>query len=180
MMFSCTVCFESGRRHSHPVDAQGAGIHGAVLHAACPGRSCRPHTNLPRTADPAGILPHLCSHTRAVLTNLACGTAASFAYHCRDSGSRSAQDFPVGLQTTALAADWKGLWMLMQTSSPSYLLMSSLDAARHQAVQPSTWTEPTQAAMRICDGLCNLPGITLLEAPSGICSSILSTLLASY
>ena len=62
--------------------------------------------------------------------------------------------------------------MLMQTSSPSYLLMSSLDAARHQAVQPSTWTEPVQAAMCICEGLCNLPGITLLEKPSGVCSSI--------
>ena len=58
----------------------------------------------------------------------------------------------------------------MQTSSPSYLLMSSLDAARHQAVQLRTWTEPTQAAMHICEGLCNLPGITLLEKPSGVCS----------
>ena len=60
----------------------------------------------------------------------------------------------------------------MQTSSPSYLLMSSLDAARHQAMQPSTWTEPIQAAMRICEGLCNLPGITLLEGLPGVCSSI--------
>ena len=59
----------------------------------------------------------------------------------------------------------------MQTSSPSYLLMASLDAARHQAVQPSTWTEPIRASMRICEGLCNLPGITLLEKPSGVCSS---------
>ena len=64
-----------------------------------------------------------------------------------------------------------GCGVLMQTSSPSYLLMSSLDAARHQALQPSTWTEPTQAAMRICEGLCNLTGITLLEKPSGVSAS---------
>ena len=94
-------------------------------------------------------------------------TARSLAAEC-------GWDCPARFQTTAVAAESiRGLWMLMQTSSPSYLLMSSLDAARHQAVQPSTWTEPTQAAMRICEGLCNLPGITLLERPSGDCSSIL-------
>ena len=62
--------------------------------------------------------------------------------------------------------------MLMQTTSPSYLLMSSLDAARHQAVQPCTWTEPIQAATRIRENICSLPGITLLEKPPGVCSSI--------
>ena len=45
--------------------------------------------------------------------------------------------------------------------------MSSLDAARHQAVQPSTWVEPLRAAQNIREGLGRLPGITLLGSSKG-------------
>ena len=60
----------------------------------------------------------------------------------------------------------------MQTSSPSYLLMASLDAARHQAVQQSTWVEPVQAAERIRDGLAKLPGISVLNSNDRACAGM--------
>lgn len=47
--------------------------------------------------------------------------------------------------------------------------MASLDAARHQAVQLSTWNEPIKAASRIREGICTLPGIGLFCASEGVC-----------
>ncbi len=60
----------------------------------------------------------------------------------------------------------------LQTSSPSYLLMASLDAARHQAVQQSTWAEPARAAQRIRDGLAKLPGISVLDRNNCACAGM--------
>jgi arginine/lysine/ornithine decarboxylase len=50
-----------------------------------------------------------------------------------------------------------------QTSSPSYLLMSSLDAARAHAQLPGTFSEPLQAAALANARLRDLPGIALLH-----------------
>ena len=55
------------------------------------------------------------------------------------------------------------LGFLMQTSSPSYLLMSSLDAARAHAQLPATFLEPIQAAALANTQLRTLPGISLLH-----------------
>ena len=62
---------------------------------------------------------------------------------------------------------------MLQTSSPSYLLMASLDAARHQAVHPTTWAEPLQAAQRIRDGLTTLHGISVLDGRDPACAGML-------
>ena len=68
----------------------------------------------------------------------------------------------------------------MQTSSPSYLLMASLDAARHQAVQQATWVEPVQAAQRIRDGLAGLPGISVLNRTDCACAGRPGGTLSAY
>ena len=47
--------------------------------------------------------------------------------------------------------------------------MASLDAARHQAVQQTTWVEPIQAAQRIRDGLSKLPGISIFQKSHYTC-----------
>ncbi|KAK9833408.1 hypothetical protein WJX81_002549 [Elliptochloris bilobata] len=52
---------------------------------------------------------------------------------------------------------------VLQTSSPSYLLMASLDAARAAAQQPGAWDAPLHAARLARAGLRALPGLTLLE-----------------
>ena len=44
----------------------------------------------------------------------------------------------------------------LQSSSPSYLLMASLDAARAQAQQPGAWEGPLQAARQIRTAMCAL------------------------
>ena len=65
------------------------------------------------------------------------------------------------------------LSQVLQTSSPSYLLLASLDAARHQAFQPETWTGPVAAAAAARAGLTAMSGIMLLEEGStGVQSSI--------
>ncbi len=50
----------------------------------------------------------------------------------------------------------------MQSSSPSYLLLASLDAARAHAQLPGTFQEPVQAAELAKKLLSGLSGITLL------------------
>ena len=59
--------------------------------------------------------------------------------------------------------------MRLQTSSPSYLLMASLDAARAAAQAPGAWDAPLEAARLARAGLRALPGLLLLEdcAPAG-------------
>lgn len=59
--------------------------------------------------------------------------------------------------------------MCLQTSSPSYLLMASLDAARAAAQAPGAWDAPLEAARLARAGLRALPGLLLLEecAPAG-------------
>ncbi len=53
--------------------------------------------------------------------------------------------------------------MFLQTSSPSYLLMTSLDAARAHAQLPGTFQEPMEAAALARQRLRQLPGISLLH-----------------
>jgi arginine/lysine/ornithine decarboxylase len=54
-------------------------------------------------------------------------------------------------------------WAELQTSSPSYLLLASLDAARAQAQDPDTFQEPLRAAELARERLRSLNGISLLE-----------------
>ena len=62
-------------------------------------------------------------------------------------------------------------WMLhlcfccLQSSSPSYLLMASLDAARAQAQLPGAWEGPLQAARQIRSALCaHSEHVTILDS----------------
>ena len=57
----------------------------------------------------------------------------------------------------------KGIGVCAQTSSPSYLLMSSLDAARAHAQLPGTFSEPLQAAALANAQLRRLPGLAILH-----------------
>lgn len=59
--------------------------------------------------------------------------------------------------------------MRLQTSSPSYLLMASLDAARAAAQAPGAWDAPLEAARLTRAGLRALPRLLLLEdcTPAG-------------
>lgn len=50
-----------------------------------------------------------------------------------------------------------------QTSSPSYLLLASLDAARAAAQRPGAWDAPLEAARQARAGLRALPGLVLLD-----------------
>ena len=52
----------------------------------------------------------------------------------------------------------------LQSSSPSYLLMASLDAARAQAAQPAAHERGLAAAARARERLAALPGVQLLTA----------------
>lgn len=52
---------------------------------------------------------------------------------------------------------------VLQSSSPSYLLLASLDAARAQAAQPSAHDEAVQAALHARQQLQRLPGVQLLS-----------------
>lgn len=52
---------------------------------------------------------------------------------------------------------------LLQSSSPSYLLMSSLDAARHQALDPAAHAEALAAATYARQQLGSLPAVQLLS-----------------
>lgn len=59
----------------------------------------------------------------------------------------------------------------MQTSSPSYLLMASLDGARAHAQQQGIWEEPLAASHAIREGLLQLPSLQLLSAHQvGMCT----------
>lgn len=51
----------------------------------------------------------------------------------------------------------------MQSSSPSYILMSSLDAARAQAADPAAFSEPLAAAALARRRLQQLPGVAVLS-----------------
>jgi hypothetical protein len=61
------------------------------------------------------------------------------------------------------------LLQVLQTSSPSYLLLASLDAARRHAAAPGTWDAPLAAAAAARAGLCAIKGLTLLQ--HGSCGS---------
>ena len=52
----------------------------------------------------------------------------------------------------------------MQSSSPSYLLMASLDGARAHAQQAGVWEQPLAAGHAIRKGLRHLPELQLLSA----------------
>jgi arginine/lysine/ornithine decarboxylase len=61
------------------------------------------------------------------------------------------------------------LLQVLQTSSPSYLLLASLDAARRHAAAPGTWDAPLAAAAAARAGLQTIKGLTLLQ--HGSCGS---------
>ncbi|KAL3145890.1 hypothetical protein ABBQ38_015259 [Trebouxia sp. C0009 RCD-2024] len=52
---------------------------------------------------------------------------------------------------------------LLQSSSPSYLLMASLDGARAHAQQQGVWEEPLRAGRAISSALQELPGLDMLS-----------------
>lgn len=52
---------------------------------------------------------------------------------------------------------------VLQTSSPSYLLLSSLDAARRHAFSPGVWLTPLAAASSAREQLAVLPGLLLMQ-----------------
>ncbi|KAL3155894.1 hypothetical protein ABBQ32_012894 [Trebouxia sp. C0010 RCD-2024] len=52
---------------------------------------------------------------------------------------------------------------LLQSSSPSYLLMASLDGARAHAQQQGVWEEPLRAGRAISSALQELPGLEVLS-----------------
>ena len=51
----------------------------------------------------------------------------------------------------------------LQSSSPSYLLMASLDGARAHAQQEGVWEEPLRAGRAISAALQELPGLDVLS-----------------
>ncbi|MEL7610069.1 MAG: aminotransferase class I/II-fold pyridoxal phosphate-dependent enzyme [Bacillota bacterium] len=51
---------------------------------------------------------------------------------------------------------------LVQTSSPSYLLMCSLDWARYSASLPGAWDAQVERANRVRDRIASLPGLAVL------------------
>lgn len=66
------------------------------------------------------------------------------------------------------------LLQVLQTSSPSYLLLSSLDAARRHAAVPSNWSTPLSVAAAARQGLLQLSAHTgshLLLLQHGCCGS---------
>jgi arginine/lysine/ornithine decarboxylase len=52
---------------------------------------------------------------------------------------------------------------VLQTSSPSYILLSSLDAARRHAFMSGVWLAPLAAAEVARTQLATLPGLSLLQ-----------------
>lgn len=52
---------------------------------------------------------------------------------------------------------------MLQTSSPSYILLSSLDGARRHAFTPGVWHTPAAAAAAAREQLAAVPGLTLLQ-----------------
>jgi len=52
---------------------------------------------------------------------------------------------------------------VLQTSSPSYLLLSSLDAARRHAFSPGVWITPVAAAASAREQVAVLPGLLLMQ-----------------
>lgn len=66
----------------------------------------------------------------------------------------------------------------LQSSSPSYLLMASLDGARAHAQQQGVWEEPLRAGRAISSALQELPGLDMLSQnhvgaglPSSCCTT---------
>lgn len=55
---------------------------------------------------------------------------------------------------------------ILQSSSPSYLLMASLDAARAAAVEPGAWDEPLAAAAAARHAAAQLPSLRVLHVDS--------------
>jgi arginine/lysine/ornithine decarboxylase len=55
------------------------------------------------------------------------------------------------------------LMQVLQTSSPSYILLSSLDAARRHAFTPGVWRTPAAAAAAARAQLADTPGLSLLQ-----------------
>ena len=56
---------------------------------------------------------------------------------------------------------------VLQSSSPSYILMASLDAARAQAQIPGSFQEALDAAARAREALSTMPGLQLLVCWDG-------------
>jgi hypothetical protein len=52
---------------------------------------------------------------------------------------------------------------VLQTSSPSYILLASLDAARRHAFTPGVWHTPVAAAAAARVQLADIPGLGLLQ-----------------
>ena len=51
----------------------------------------------------------------------------------------------------------------VQSSSPSYLLMASMDGARAHAQQEGVWKEPLRAGQAISAALQELPGLEVFS-----------------
>ena len=64
---------------------------------------------------------------------------------------------------------------VLQSSSPSYLLMASLDAARAQAADPRAHEESLAAAQYARQELAKLPGLQLLSAEQAVACEGLSS-----
>lgn len=58
---------------------------------------------------------------------------------------------------------------VLQTSSPSYILLASLDAARRHTFTPGVWRQPLAAADAARDQLAQLPRLSLLQDGSCGC-----------
>ena len=90
--------------------------------------------------------------------------------HCRDGGEA--------------ALKVKRALRLVQTTSPSYLLLASLDVARHQLQQSGErWEETIRLGMRLREEISKIPGLSapgeeLLQAP-GVCACDLSRLVVN-
>ena len=67
----------------------------------------------------------------------------------------------------------------LQSSSPSYLLLASLDAARLHAQDPAVWAEPLAAAAVARTGLGLVLGVYVLGEHSGVPAATSSDAVAS-
>ncbi|KAF8056842.1 speA [Scenedesmus sp. PABB004] len=83
--------------------------------------------------------------------------------------ARSAVPRAARAPSSAPARTVAGSAQVLQTSSPSYLLLASLDAARAHAARPGAWDAPLAVAAAARAGLARLPGLALLQA--GACAS---------
>lgn len=67
---------------------------------------------------------------------------------------------------------------VLQTSSPSYILLASLDAARRHAFTPGVWHTPVAAAAAARVQLADIPGLGLLQ--DGGCGAQVGNALANF